>query len=408
MERSIKPALAAICLGSLLAAGCGGKGKNRDADAEDAADVPDGADAIVDADPDVAPDAVPDADPDVPVDGASDGGDEPDVEDDCVTSGVGSPPEADLDACLRVASCIAPPGDGPRSAMEFCYYRHYLEGYPIFGEAMELFGMGMYMTIFAEIDGNVDCIGTATDCDAVFACMSGGSASASCTTPGVDVPIFGRSCSGDVLTLCINTVAGTTDGRTFEHDCTDDGLECVTLGTLGAACMQTDCTTAGDPTCDGRDIDWCIAPGAHVVISCDEWARGSGGRCDDMDPSTTVVEPGCVPRSRGCDSTSDAPYCDGDDLVECDGDFDRWVSFDCTSIGAGWSCNDAADPPDCEPDTSGWTCTLPPEPACDCDDVVICNMFTGADMRLECPDYGYSTCGDVDPSTIEVEVGCID
>jgi hypothetical protein len=292
--------------------------------------------------------------------------------------------------------------------MEFCYYRRYLENYPLYGPAMELFGMGMFMTVFAEIDGNADCIAAASGCDAVFGCMSGGSTSASCSTPDVDVPVFGQSCSGDVLTLCINTVEGSTDGRTFEHDCTDDGLECVSLGMMGAGCMRTDCTTAGDPACDGRDIDWCIGPGAHVVISCDEWAHGSGGRCDDVDPSTIEVEPGCVPRGRGCDSTSDAPTCDGDDLVECDADFDRWVTFDCTSLGTDWHCDDSSDPEECAPDTSGWTCTVPPEPASDCDDMVICNVFTGADMRVECPDYGYSTCGDIDPSTTELEPGCID
>jgi hypothetical protein len=116
---------------------------------------------------------------------------------------------------------------------------------------------------------------------------------------------------------------------------------------------------------------------------------------------------GCVPTGATCDTSSDAPYCDGDDLMECDPTFERWVGLDCSAIGTDWGCDDSTDPPECLPDVSGWTCVLDVEPECDCDDVVFCNPMDGTDLRLECPDYGFRTCGDTEPTSPEIDPGCI-
>jgi hypothetical protein len=120
------------------------------------------------------------------------------------------------------------------------------------------------------------------------------------------------------------------------------------------------------------------------------------------------MDTGCIPTGGSCDSTTDVPDCRGRWLFECDSTFDAWIGLDCRDIGAGWFCNDAVEPAECSPDITGWTCTLDPEPECECDDVILCNVITGEDLRVHCPDYGYRTCGDTDPGTTEIEVGCID
>lgn len=400
-----------VAWAAAIAVACGAKGKETDADVGDTVDAWDlvEADVPVDTGPEVEPDTGPDVEPDAEPDT------EPDVTDiidddapDCIPSGVGSPPSADLDVCLRAANCVALPFPGGGGFMEYCTSRSIYEGSPRYGEARVVMGMQMLEYFFEEVDANSSCIGAAGDCDAVLACLNGGSSSSTCTTPAPGRPVNGAGCTGDVLDVCIVVDAGTTNGRIFQHDCSSDGLSCVSFGVMGSACMQTDCTTSGDPACAGDDVDWCITAGAHVVIDCDEMSHGAGGTCGDVDPLTSVVEAGCVPSGGACDPTSDAAYCTGDVLNVCNTVYAGWTTRDCTLIGTGWYCNDTVDPNECRPDVSAWSCTLTPEPGCDCDDIVLCNPFTGTDLRVHCPDYGYRTCGDTDPSTPEIEVGCID
>lgn len=405
-----KHATIMTCLVATLAMGCGDKKKDTTGDASDVTDVPDAGDATTD----VGPDATPDGESDVPADEEADvPGDAPvdapvDEGSDCVTGDAGSPPDEEMDACLKATSCITMPDMEESEFLDFCVYRGIFELYPLYVETFELFMMQLFQTFFVEVDASATCVAAAADCDEVFECLNGGATSPSCSTLDAAVPVLGLSCSGDVISMCVNNEAGTTNGRTFQHDCTDEGLDCVEIYGMGAGCMETDCTTAGDPTCSGRHIDWCIMSGAHLVIDCREVARGAGGRCGDADPSTTEVDVGCVPTGTSCDSSSDAAYCDGDDLMECNADFDRWVGIDCTEIGVDWFCDSSTDPGDCAPDISGWTCTLDPEPECDCDDVILCNPVTGADLRAHCPDYGFMTCGDTDTGTTGIQAGCID
>jgi hypothetical protein len=38
---------------------------------------------------------------------------------------------------------------------------------------------------------------------------------------------------------------------------------------------------------------------------------------------------------------------------------------------------------------------------------VVCDRYSNADLRLHCPDYGYDTCGDADPSPTNEVWTCI-
>jgi hypothetical protein len=410
LARSLVP----LALLALSAGGCGGKDKKNEDGDVDTMEEPDAVDTSTDTAPDTEPDVPvdtgPDAEPDTGPDAEPDATDvTADEESDCVPGTEGSPPSEALDACLEAMGCIAMPDIGLLGDFgEFCVLRSFFELYPLYMSAMEILGVGMFQAFFEEVDAHASCVAAATTCDALFECVNGGVPSPTCATPDPAWPVIGLTCASDVLSICVNTEAGTTNGRVFRHDCATDGLACASLGVMGAICGRTDCTAAGDPACVGDDIDWCMASGVHVVVDCDDAARSSGGTCGDVDPSTTTIEVGCVPSGSACDPTSDAAYCDAEDLVECNATFSRWVPVDCTAMGTGWSCNDSTDPPDCVPDTSGWTCTLPVTPACDCDDVIFCNPMTGTDLRVECPDYGYATCGDTDLATIDIEAGCID
>jgi predicted small lipoprotein YifL len=399
MERQFKAMI--VLLVALVLGACGGKGGESDEDATDVPDVEDVTDGTTDTGPDVELDVEPDVEPDA-ADVVEDEGPE------CIPGSVGSPPSEAMDACMKAGGCITLPDSGEGGFMEFCVMRSFFEIIPIYAEPMELFGVGMFLDFFDDVDANTACIAAAADCDGVFRCLNGGADSPACSLPDPGMPVWGDSCTDDVLDLCMNVEQGTTNGRIIQHDCSADGLSCVTLGAIGAGCMQTDCATAGDPTCDGDDVDYCILSGAHMVFDCDEMSHGAGGTCGDVDPSTGDVEVGCVPSGAACDPLSDTPYCTAQRLHECDPDFEQWIRIDCTDIGTDWGCEESSGVGDCVPDITGWTCTLSPEPECDCDDVILCDPFAGSDLRIHCPDYDLRTCGDTDPVTPEVDVGCIE
>lgn len=395
----------------LLCAGCGGASKT-DEDGTVDTQTDTGTDPTGDAGDDTGADAADDPAPDEADDPEEvDTGEDPppDVEEDgepCIPGDVGEPASDELLACVKALSCAPVPGMDVDPG-EFCVYVDAFLAGPIwFSGIDDVMGMHQILMLFAKVDDQEVCVAGAEGCEEVFACLNDDVA-AECTMAVSDAWAWGDSCDGDVLTVCQGTEIGTSDGLEYLHDCSDDGLECVEITGYGAWCMETGCDAAGDPECDGDEISYCLTDGAHVVYDCDALTDGQG-TCGDVDPDTLELDAGCVPVTDECDPLTVDPHCEGDVLVECDGALGHWVEIDCSDVDEEWSCDDDSGVADCEPDPASWECTLPLEPACDCDDLVFCHPIEGVDVRVHCPDLGATTCGDQDPSTIELEAGCID
>ncbi len=333
-------------------------------------------------------------------DGEADGEDAPDggdatseIDEDCTPGGTGVPPYTDLDACIMAVSCAPPALFSSWNAVELCLAREWIGEAPVgFGTHEEAFAAQLALLFIDEVNRNAPCLADATTCEGAMRCLNSGADSAECTTPSPDIAAWGQGCTGNVLSICLATVAGTTSGVVFTHNCSEEGLDCVSTPAL-AACMVTDCTTAGDPTCVGDVIDHCIRPGAHHQIDCGELMGETGATCGDGDPAAAGIQAGCVPTGEPC-SPTDAPHCVDGVLLTCNEVFGRWVGLDCTEIGEEWACQ----PDGCVPAETD--CTLFLEPACDCDDLLVCDPQSGRDIRVHCPDYGYGSCDEEAPACL--------
>ncbi|HUT79395.1 MAG TPA: hypothetical protein VM285_16980 [Polyangia bacterium] len=427
--------IGALICALLLALGlgaCGGSddddgtGTDADSDADTDADSDADSDADTDADTDADADTDSDADTDTDTDSDSDTDTDTDTDsdsDECIPSTDGNPPLEEMDACLTAIGCVgSPPFGGASGIWGACLGEQEFSRDPVFGSAATIFIIEQWDLFAKAAKANAACIAGAADCEEVVACMNGSDATEECE--GHYRLVFGQSCAGDVANVCMPKqdetpdMYGVVSGWIFERDCAAEGKQCVEIGLYNGVwpvvvCGEEDCTLPGMPESgcnsgDGDLVDLCPdTPGAWTV-DCNTFAGPGGGTCafdpTDTDTDTTNDEYVCVPATDPCDPLDDDDYCDGDVLMECDYDLQLWIATDCT-LEPGWTCDDT------------YTLCLPPEndceafgqPACDCDDLVVCNPFSGQDERLHCPDYGAETCGDVDTDTEtdQVNWGCM-
>jgi hypothetical protein len=375
-----------VLVGTIAA--CGGKdGMEGDADVgePDVADASDLTDGVED------PVGDPELDGEVDPDAAGDPGEDPgdDAADDCVTSDVGSAPGDLTDACARMAICIDP--GNPRDNAGSCLLISLLGDWqPAYGEWRQILTAEAATTLWGEVDANSSCIAAASDCDAAWQCLHGGTTSPTCTLPRPSIAAWPTGCDGGDVVYCINVDPTTTGGREITVACAGS-TTCMSLGGVYAGCFTSDCTSVdADPVCRSDDIDQCVASGMHMVIDCGEMARGAGGVCAMVDDGAGGTVASCVPTGSTCDASSYTDHCSGDDLVRCE--LDHEYASDCTAIGTGWTCNSTS--AECVPDVSSWTCTVTEGGECDCDDLLFCDITVGADVRLHCPDYGLRTCAE--------------
>jgi hypothetical protein len=378
----------ALVVASLIWSGCGDKTKSEDDTAVDT--VPDTiADTTADDDPvpDTIDDADATADPDVVEDG--DVMDAPDV-DDCVPDGtVGSPPSDATAACAMVGACVNP--SDPSSAAGSCMTFGLLGDWqPLYGRARDIQVIEGLNNLWQAVHDNATAVAAATDCDDLFRVLNGGSASTDCTLLSADFPAWPTGCRSGDLVYCVNVDPTNTDGREVVVPCSA-GTSCQTVMGLMSACFVNDCTTADDEAvCRGGNIDQCVMAGRHMIIDCDELARGAGGECAMIDDGsgTGSLTAGCIPTGDACDSSAFTDTCVSAVLTRCAEDHEYDTS--CADIGTDWDCSDST--PDCIPDLSAWTCTVPRGGVCDCDDLVFCDATAGQDVRIVCADYGLRTC----------------
>ncbi len=398
MPTLTRPACALAIL-SLVWAGCDNKNKTEgDATLDsplDTLEVTDGAD-LDDSQPDTTGDPtadVPDAETDAETDTTLDAEDAHEVED-CVPDGsVGVDPSDGTAACAKVAACVAPsaPADSAASCMTFGL----LGGWqPLYGRARDLQIVDGLNQLWQVVMDNAADVAAASDCDEVFRVLNSGTPSDTCTLLSASFPAWPTGCRGGDLVYCVNVDPTNTDGREVVVSC-GTGTSCQTVMGVMSACFIADCTVRDeDAVCRDGNIDQCVSPGRHLVLDCDALARGAGGVCEMIDDGsgTGALTAGCVPTGAACDESTFTNSCSEDLLTRC-AQGHEFVT-DCTDIGAEWLCSGVSR--ECIPDVTTWTCTTPRGGLCDCDDLVFCDATVGADVRLDCSEYGMSCAEDTD------------
>jgi len=321
----------------------------------------------------------------------------------CVPAGDGVAPSDTFNACLIATSCFTAIGTGFPGAdyfLGFCVNRTLggpapgLDDKPAEG-AGEAWMWTLQMALYDEAEAHADCVVAATSCDEVLECLNGGSPSAACTGSSFQYfPVEGVSCESgsDVINYCLHTDGDMAGGHMIQHDCAADGLTCIEPASGGAVCGivsdSTECPGFGVAGCDDNVAYACVAEGIKYELDCDNHPYLENVVCGDAEPGEDAY--GCIPTGGACDPDTDQPSCDGTTLVECDEDTGLWGRIDCTALGSNVTCESELN--GCYFDTDNVACGMDTAAYCDCDAVVYCDRVTGEMTRLNCPDYGFTTC----------------
>ncbi len=321
----------------------------------------------------------------------------------CVAAGDGVTPGDTFNACLIAASCFSGIGTGTPGAeyfLGFCVNRSLggpapgLDVKPAAG-AGETWMWTLQMALYDEAEAHAGCVVAATSCDEVLECINGGSPSSACTGSSFQYfPVEGVSCEAgsNVINYCLHTDGDMSGGHMIQYDCAAQGLTCIEPTSGGAVCGiasdATECPGFGTAGCDNNVAYACIAEGIKYELDCDNHAYLESATCGDAEPGQDAY--GCIPTGATCDFSSDQPSCDGTTLVECDEDTGLWGRIDCPALGSNITCD--SDSNGCYFDVSNVACGMDTPAYCDCDAVVYCDRVTGEMTRLNCPDYGFTTC----------------
>ncbi|MBN2360295.1 MAG: hypothetical protein JXR83_12655 [Deltaproteobacteria bacterium] len=328
-------------------------------------------------------------------------------------------PDTSLQACIKAYHCA--PGGTPASvtaeggAIIQCFARHGNYPEPMFFPLTMIMVLERGTRYFgAAVVANETCIAAANDCDGVFSCLNGNIESPTCNLVGYQVNYrgWGTGCAdATTLELCYGDYAGATTGRVIKVPCPAESPTCVDVGAQGGAfCVRTDCDTPTQATCSGDIVDQCITGTTmHIVRDCNLVNPGAGSTCGDADPDTAGEQAGCVPTGASCAGATDTTVCDDQLVDKCHSRFDQWYTAgDCSAVGPNVYCSadEQYDIP-CSVHEASQPCQYK-DPVCDCDDFVVCDPKTDSDTRFHCPDYGYRTCGDSNPTMGGVQPGCIE
>jgi hypothetical protein len=219
----------------------------------------------------------------------------------------------------------------------------------------------------------------------------------------------GRTCEGTIFRQCLErpgyeNIEQVVDCATLDLDC-DSRAICVDgpavscdLETYVEACeanMPSACASTGvvrrGPDCAELGLS-CVADSAQSVDTVIARCTGSGNACENLS-----------------DALFDGIACAGDVLEACVNG--RRQDLDCTTFGAGFSCQSHSGIPFCGLASECLPANLQgsldrdvpqggiPEPACDGALVVFCNA--GRLERIDCTALGFTGCD------IEAGYGCV-
>jgi len=170
------------------------------------------------------------------------------------------------------------------------------------------------------VDGQSACIGAATSCEAVRACMRDGAPA--CGELG------GGACKGSKALYC-------DQGAPVTVDCAKIGLPCqvftATKGSAVACAKVAPCSAPKTFTCSGSTAKVCAPVSNSASLSFDIPCGMIGATCDpngkyDDDPGVCVF-----PGGQSCESSTYQESCAGTVAVECKQGKVR--KLDCAAIG---------------------------------------------------------------------------
>jgi hypothetical protein len=247
-----------------------------------------------------------------------------------------------------------PPANGPSAQAErFCAAVS-----ACFGGVAECF-----LQLARYPDDFVGCASSAPDCIGVYACAD---------TTVTEDPGCAESCQGNQAVTCQGTTRLEIDcAATFEL-----GPACIE-GAFGPVCAARACS-ADERGCAGNVLEICdVSEGVVKGFDCalHGWtcSETPAPRCSD---GTAVACEGDVTR------------CDGNDLVECEGGFER--QYDCAGVSAGMGCHTVGGVAFC-----GWGDDCDPTDAQGretCAGTVMTYCAGGVLDTLDCAAYGHDTC----------------
>lgn len=233
------------------------------------------------------------------------------------------------------------------------------------------------------------CLGDASTCDQVLACMHGGGdarAAAFCSQrPGVV-----SGCDGDRLVSC-----GEDDAHESSVvDCAAMGASCREVKSAGGlivrACWSPQKCPAGAPDarCDGPGVVLSCRDGAFERVAC-----RAGTTCEERRDEAGDATASCeLPGRRRCDARG-ARHCEDDRLVECvtsPTSSGKAKVTDC--VGFGLRCAGVGPRAGCYVPTNV-ECDKEMLPKCEGGSVVFC--AAGRVAKVSCGAIGLGTC---DPS----------
>lgn len=210
-------------------------------------------------------------------------------------------------ACALLHGCLGV--DGLRQCMLYAQANRVVSAQELsFGVAMQSIvmqgsGVEPRPTTTLYLPSIMDCVAAAEDCDAVRACVGGG-------TP-CDPETYAPACEGETLRYCLPTAHGGVVARTR---CAEAGLQCVASNTpMGAVaqCAHGPCDMGTAPTCDGLTAKNCML-GGWIHQPCEVWP---GTQCALVDAMGMQLAQ-CEGDGAACDETH-VPTCEGDALVIC-------------------------------------------------------------------------------------------
>jgi hypothetical protein len=207
--------------------------------------------------------------------------------------------------CSRLASCVGP----AYAELHQCSTTLLTVG--VLGQAVftsDVEDIAPYLVPFSVRA----CIGAATNCAAVNACLVG-------TNPKTcDGPISG--CDGDAMPFCLSTPGATDGASVWRLDCGGFDLDCQSV--QGQAICADSCSGTG-VTCVNGVVSMCET-GIGLDVDC----RAQGNTC--VPGPASDFERACIGTGPDCDANG-APRCDGAVAVQCLGDKEN--GRDCGALG---------------------------------------------------------------------------